>query len=102
MYDILDEHYGKIMGKGIEFGNLGHSTKEFNFFLTSSISQSITSSKASELKSSSLLNKLISLSSKSDYTLIDKVISKLSQKYGLNKSSEDKMITINNSSSASK
>jgi len=88
MFQILNSHYFKIMGKDIPFGELGHSTQDFSFFLTQTISSSITSSQGDLKSSSSLVNKLLSLSSKSDYSLVEKVMSKISSK--LNGKKENK------------
>ena len=38
MFDILNKHYTKKMGSSIQFADLGHSTENFNFFVTQSIS----------------------------------------------------------------
>ena len=61
--------------------NLGHSTDNFNFFVTQSISQSLTLSQGSKSGSGSgtLMNKLISLSSEGKFSIIDSVVEKVSK-----------------------
>ncbi|MFS8160430.1 MAG: hypothetical protein ACMG6E_09545 [Candidatus Roizmanbacteria bacterium] len=78
MYACLGEEYKKVAGKPMGLGDLGHSIKDFQFFVTSTITSSISSSEG--LKSQSLLNKLLSLSSKKEYSIIDEVMSKVSNK----------------------
>jgi hypothetical protein len=61
--------------------DLGHSTDNFNFFVTQSISQSLTLSQGSKSGSGSgtLMNKLISLSSEGKFSIIDSVVEKVSK-----------------------
>lgn len=69
------------MKREIQIGELGHSTKDFNFFVTATISDSVSASRSSSLKSSeSLVNKLLSLTSKSKFSVVDSVISKIDKK----------------------
>jgi hypothetical protein len=42
MMKILNDNYEPKMGIPIQIANLGHSTSNFNFFVTQSVSQSIT------------------------------------------------------------
>jgi hypothetical protein len=80
MFDILNESYKKKMGEPIQFANLGHSTQNFNFFVTQSISRtlSLTSSKSSSADGGmGLMNKMITLATEGKYSLIDTVVDKL-------------------------
>jgi hypothetical protein len=38
MFDILNKNYKAKMGREIQMADLGHSTDNFNFFVTQSIS----------------------------------------------------------------
>lgn len=78
MFEILDKHYKARCGLPIQFAKLGHSTSNFNFFVTTSISKSITLSQGSG-SDGSLMNKLISLSSEGKFSIIDSVIDKASK-----------------------
>lgn len=83
MFKILDDSYKKKMGKGIQFAELGNSTEKFNFFITQSISQtiSLTASKNSGSESGmSLMSKMISLATEGKYSLIETVIDKITKK----------------------
>ena len=42
MFSALDNSYKAKMGRSMLFSELGQSTKHFNFFLTQSISQTLT------------------------------------------------------------
>jgi hypothetical protein len=42
MFSILNVHYKQKMGIDIQIANLGKSTQNFNFFVTQSISQSLS------------------------------------------------------------
>jgi len=75
MFPILSSSYKQTRGKDIVIANLGQSTKNFGFFVTSTISNSVSST--SSLQSKFLINKLISLTSEEKYELIDSVISKV-------------------------
>ena len=71
------------MGSKIQFANLGHSTSNFNFFVTQSVSRSLTLSQGSgsaskQGGSGGLMNKLISLSSEGKFQIVDSVVSKIS------------------------
>ena len=89
MHKILDEHYKKKSGRSIQFADLGHSTSNFNFFVTRSISESITLSSGSGANASfGLMNKLISLSSEGKFSIVDSVIEKV-EKGTLGKKSND-------------
>lgn len=76
--------------------DLGHSTDNFNFFVTQSISQSLTLSQGSNGGSGSgtLMNKLISLTSEGKFSIIDSVVEKVS------KTSEEKKNSSNGKSSS--
>lgn len=82
MHKILDENYKKKMPQGITFADLGHSTSNFNFFVTSSITHSLTLSsgggKASKT-AEGLMNKLLRLSSEGKFSIIDSVVDKVSK-----------------------
>ena len=71
--------------------DLGHSTDNFNFFVTQSISQSLTLSQGSKSGSGSgtLMNKLISLSSEGKFSIIDSVVEKVSKITEVKKESSD-------------
>ena len=56
---------------------MGQSTQHFNFFVTQSVSNSISQSQGS--CSGSLMNKLISLSSEGKFSIIDSVVEKVSK-----------------------
>ena len=75
MFKILDESYTAVMNKPINFADLGHSTNGFNFFVASTVSSSISSAQLQS--SSSLLNKLITLSSQQKYSIIDSIVEKI-------------------------
>ena len=81
MFDILNKSYKAKMGMDIKMADLGHSTDNFNFFVTQSISQSLTLSQGSKSGSGSgtLMNKLISLSSEGKFSIIDSVVEKVSK-----------------------
>ena len=70
-----DETKGKMK---FQIANLGQSTQHFNFFVTQSVSNSISQSQGS--CSGSLMNKLISLSSEGKFSIIDSVFEKVSKK----------------------
>ena len=92
MFKILDDSYKKKMGKGIQFAELGHSTEKFNFFITQSISQtiSLTASKNSGSESGmSLMSKMISLATEGKYSLIETVIDKITKKQETKKSGKE-------------
>jgi hypothetical protein len=83
MYKIIKDTYEKET-KGerkLQIADLGHSTDNFNFFVTQSISQSLTLSQGSKSGSGSgtLMNKLISLSSEGKFSIIDSVVEKVSK-----------------------
>ena len=78
MFEILNKHYQEKMGQSIQFADLGSSTQNFNFFVTQSISQSITLSSGNSSSNGSLMNKLISLSSEGKFSIIDSVLNKVS------------------------
>ena len=83
MFNLLNETFQKKSGKPIMYSQLGQSTKHFNFFLTQSISQtlSITSSLSSgAANSQSLVNRLIQLSSQGKFSQIDTYVKKLTSK----------------------
>lgn len=79
MHKILDEHYKAKMGLGITFADLGHSTSNLNFFVTSSVTHSLTLSQGSSEGSGGLMNKLLSLSSEGKISIIDSVVDKASK-----------------------
>ena len=82
MHKILDAHYkAKSGGRGITFADLGHSTSNLNFFVTSSVSHSLTLSSggSGSGKDLGLMNKLISLSSEGKISIIDSVVDKVSK-----------------------
>ena len=58
---------------------MGHSTQNLNFFVTSSVTHSLTLSQGSGSGTSSLMNKLISLSSEGKFSIIDSVVDKVSK-----------------------
>ena len=92
MFKILKESYTKECGKEVVIADLGHSTNELNFFVTSTVSSSISSS---QIKSSySLINKLISLSSQQKYSIIDSVVSKVNDKFSKIKSDLSKSYEV--------
>jgi hypothetical protein len=70
------------MGQAIQFAELGHSTENFNFFVTQSISHTLTLSSggSSSGQGLSLMNKLITLTSEGKFSLIDTVVDKLVKK----------------------
>lgn len=78
MFKIMSTEYEKVIGFPLNIGNLGNSTNDFNFFVTESIKSSI--SQTQSLGSSSLINKLITLSSKSEYQIVDSIMSRIQQK----------------------
>lgn len=97
MFDILNKNYKEKMGIDIQMADLGHSTDKFNFFVTQSISQSITLSQGSSKSgtgSGTLMNKLISLSSEGKFSIIDSVVDKVSKK-----TEEKKIQSVEKSSS---
>ena len=77
MYSIFNRLYEEISKVPIAIANLGNSTKDFNFFVTESVKSSISRSESKS--SSSLMNKLISLSASNQYEVIDSVISMLNE-----------------------
>jgi hypothetical protein len=84
MFSILDKAYKEKMGRSILFSELGQSTKHFNFFLTQSISQTLTLTSQKGASSSgkteqSLVNRLLQLSSEGKFSKIDTFVEKLSQ-----------------------
>lgn len=60
----------------MQIANLGHSTVKFNFFMTQSISQSISQGS----NSGTLINRLISLSSEGKFSVIDSAFEAMSKK----------------------
>jgi len=99
MYKIIKETYEKETEGEVklQIADLGHSTDNFNFFVTQSISQSLTLSQGSKSGSGSgtLMNKLISLSSEGKFSIIDSVVEKVS------KLTEEKKISSNGGKSSS-
>ena len=77
MFQILNQHYEKKMGSKIQFADLGSSTKSFNFFVTQSISRSLSLSQGGS-SNGGLMNKLISLSSEGKFSIILSVVEKVS------------------------
>ena len=61
MHEIMNEVYQKKCGKPILFSELGSSTKNFNFFLTQSISQTLSLSSLGNANSKSLINNLLQI-----------------------------------------
>jgi hypothetical protein len=49
MFEILNTNYKEKMGKDITVADLGTSTEHLNFFLTKSISQTLTLSHTSSI-----------------------------------------------------
>jgi len=82
MFSILNNHYQKKSGQPIQLADLGHSTENFNFFVTQSISRTLTltSGGSSAEQGLTLMNKLITLTSEGKYSLIDTVVEKLVKK----------------------
>jgi hypothetical protein len=79
----LDESYKKKMGQGIQFADLGRSTEKFNFFVTQSISRTLTltaGKSSSKDGGMSLMNKMINLTTEGKYSLIETVVDKLTKK----------------------
>ena len=80
MHKVLNENYKKVQPNGITFADLGYSTANLNFFVTSSVTHSLTlSSGKGGSEGTGLMNKLISLSSEGKYSIIDSVIEKASK-----------------------
>ena len=82
MYEILNESYKKKMGHPIMFADLGHTTENFNFFVTQTISKTLTltSANLSGSNGMTLMNKLITLTVKGKYSLIESVIERFGVK----------------------
>jgi len=83
MFLALENSYKSKMGRSILFSELGQSTKHFNFFLTQSISHTLTltSQKGSSTggkTQQSLVNRLLQLSSEGKFSKIDTFVEKLS------------------------
>jgi hypothetical protein len=49
MFEILNANYKEKMGQDITIADLGTSTEHLNFFLTKSISQTLTHSQTSSI-----------------------------------------------------
>jgi hypothetical protein len=49
MFEIMNTNYKEKMGKDITVADLGTSTEHLNFFLTKSISQTLTLSQTSSI-----------------------------------------------------
>jgi hypothetical protein len=75
MYEILNKSYEQERGEAITIGNLGYSTEDLSFFVTATLTSSVSSSYS--VSNTSLLNKLISLSSRSEYAIVDSVLQKI-------------------------
>ena len=82
MVNLLNDTFQKKSGKPIMTSELGQSTKRFNFFLTQSISQTLTISSmdSGSATSQSLVNRLIQLSSQGKFSQIDTYVKKLTSK----------------------
>jgi hypothetical protein len=79
MFGIMNEVYQQKSGKPILFSELGKSIEHFNFFLTQSISQtlSISSLRNGSATSESLVNRLLQVSSQGKFSQIDTFVEKL-------------------------
>ena len=82
MVNLLNDTFQKKSGKPIMTSELGQSTKRFNFFLTQSISQTLTISSmdSGSATSQSLVNRFIQLSSQGKFSQIDTYVKKLTSK----------------------
>lgn len=77
MFKILNESYERRMGQPIQTADLGHSTDNFNFFVTSSISRSLTLTSGGSAKGSGLMTKLIDMMD-DKCEIVDSIIEKIS------------------------
>ena len=77
MYSILNKKYEDTALKPITFGSLGRSTEQFQFFVTATLSSSLSAASSASLQSKFLLNKLITLTSQSKYDVIESVMEKI-------------------------
>jgi hypothetical protein len=82
MHLILNDHYKQIRQEGITFADLGHSTANLNFFVTSSVTHSLTLSSGgsiSKKEEGALMGKLIQLTSEGKFSIIDSIVEKVSR-----------------------
>ena len=70
MFNIMNDHYKKVMGKPIQFSDLGSTTDDFNIFVTQTIQSTVTSTQFPD--TTTLFEQVLPLlDSKTDFSVND-------------------------------